>query len=306
MTVLVCVTGRDNSKLLAELRALLPNVKVTQWPDCDDLASVEFVLAWKAPSELWSQLPNLKVVQSYGAGVDGIELDKIPEHVKVTRIVDEQLAEDMAEYVLTHILSQKLRLKEYYLKQQQTVWKPKRAYKHNHVGILGMGELGQQVAKRLSCNNFKVSGWSRSEKDMTDVTHYHGQEGLELMLPQVDYLVCLLPLTEQTTGFLNKALFARLAKHCVLINVARGAHLVEADLIAALDTGNLRGATLDVFSEEPLSDSHPFWQHEQITMTPHCAALTSLETVCQQIAYNALAHYEGKALKNEICKQRGY
>ena len=306
MSVLVCVTGRNNDKLIAELSAQLPNVKIQEWPHCNNLEEIEFVLAWKAPETLWAQLPNLKVVQSYGAGVDAIDLSLIPEHVQVTRIVDTQLAEDMAEYVLTHILAHKLRIKEYLLKQQQGQWKPKRAYSHQHVGILGMGELGLSVANRLLTNGFKVSGWSRSEKQLDNICHYHGTEQLPAFLENLDVLVCLLPLTTETQGILNLALFERLPNHCLLINVARGKHLNENDLLIALEQDEIAAAVLDVFTEEPLPTAHPFWSHAKITITPHCAALTQLKTVCVQIADNVRAQQANTQLNNLVCKQKGY
>ena len=306
MSVLVCVTGRNNDKLLAELSAQLPNVKIYEWPHCENLAEIEFVLAWKAPETLWAQLPNLQVVQSYGAGVDAIGLSLIPEHVQVTRIVDTQLAEDMAEYVLTHTLAHKFRIREYLIKQQQELWKPKRAHSTQHVGILGMGELGLSVANKLISNNFKISGWSRSEKQLEHITHFHGDVQLSDFLKELDVLVCLLPLTPQTEEILNLDVFKQLPDHCLLINVARGKHLNESDLLTALDQGELAAAVLDVFTEEPLPKTHPFWSHSKITITPHCAALTQLKTVCEQIADNVKAQQANTQLRNLVCKQKGY
>ena len=306
MSVLVCVTGRNNDKLLAELSAQLPNVKIYEWPHCDNLEEIEFVLAWKAPEMLWAQLPNLQVVQSYGAGVDAIDLSLIPEHVQVTRIVDTQMAEDMAEYVLAHTLAHKLRIREYLIKQQQGLWKPKRAHATQHVGILGLGELGLSVANRLVSNNFKVSGWSRSEKQLAHINHFHGEVQLPDFLKELDVLVCLLPLTLQTEKILNLDLFKQLPDHCLLINVARGKHLNESDLLKAFEQDELAAAVLDVFTEEPLPKSHAFWSHPKITITPHCAALTQLKTVCEQIADNVKAQQANTQLSNLVCKQKGY
>ncbi|MBD1582537.1 2-hydroxyacid dehydrogenase [Pseudoalteromonas sp. S16_S37] len=306
MSLLVCVTRKDNTKLLDTLNAQLPDVDIYEWPHCPDLAQVEFVLAWNAPDELWTQLPNLKVVQSYGAGVDGIAMHFLPEHVTVTRIVDSQLTKDMAQYVLTHVLAHKLRLKQYFVQQQQGVWKPKRAHQGNHVGIMGLGELGQAVANQLVDNGFKVSGWSASEKNIANVATYASQEQLELFLHKLDYLVCLLPLTKHTKGILDKSVFSLLPNHCVLINVARGQHLVEEDLIWALDNNELAAASLDVFTQEPLDSDHPFWLHPNITITPHCAALTSVTTACEQIAKNYLSLLNSDKLTNTVDRTKGY
>lgn len=306
MILLVAITGRDCSQLITKLQALLPEVKVQLWSECTDYEAVEFVLAWNAPAYLWPKLVNLKAVSSFGAGVDSIDLTKIAEHVPVVRIVDDNLANDMAEYVLTHVLAHKLRLKEYYLKQSSGNWKPKRAYSQQHVGILGYGELGKACAKRLLANGFKVSAWSNSEKHDSEVDTYYTQHGLDDMLGQIDYLVCLLPLNQHTQGIINKSLISKLQSHTVLINVARGKHVVDEDLLEALDNEQLRGATLDVFSEEPLPKTHPYWSHDKVTLTPHCAALSDIESVTLQISDNVKRLIEGKNLVNQIDRTKGY
>ncbi|WP_261594241.1 2-hydroxyacid dehydrogenase [Pseudoalteromonas holothuriae] len=306
MSLLVCVMQRNNEKLLSRLKSLLPSVEIYEWPNCPDLGQVEFVLAWNAPDELWAQLPNLKVVQSFGAGVDGIAINLLAKQVVVTRIVDNQLADDMAQFVLAHILTHKLRIKQYLAQQQQNIWKPKRAHIGNHVGVMGLGELGKTVANKLVINDFLVSGWSASPKQLKNITTYTGQDGLNLFLADLDYLVCLLPLTKHTEGILNKSLFAQLPSHCVLINVARGQHVNDEDLLWALDNDELAGASLDVFTQEPLDNSHPFWHHPQVSITPHCAALTSVSVVCEQIAINYSALLNNESLKNVIDTSKGY
>ena len=306
MAILVCVSGRDNSKLMQQLRAYLPEVEIFEWPNCDKLNDINFVLAWNAPEALWAQLPNLKVVESYGAGVDSMGLSAIPDNVVIARVVDEQLAADMAEYVLTHILAHKLRLREYMQKQSERNWHPRRVLKHRQVGILGLGELGLTTANKLIVNGFSVRGWSKNEKSVNGIECFAGSQNLRTFLTDLDYLVCLLPLTAQTTGILNRQLFEQVPNHCVLINVARGKHLNDEDLIWALDNGQLAGATLDVFNDEPLVKQHPFWSHPLITMTPHCAALTDLSNVCEKIALNARACINNEKLENVINREQGY
>ena len=306
MHVLVAISGRDCSKIIATLTAKLPNVTISQWPDCENLTDVEFVIAWLAPADMWAQLPNLKAVSSFGAGVDSIDMNLIPENVAVTRIVDENLADDMAEYVLTHILAHKLRLKEYFIKQQNQLWQPKRAFKHQHVVILGFGELGQRCAQRLVANHFSVSAFSQSPKNIADVNCIHKHNDLDNVLAQADYLVCLLPLTAQTKGVINRDLLVQLPAHAVLINVARGQHVVAEDLLWALDNQVIRAATLDVFEHEPLVSDHPFWQHPAITITPHCAALSDVDSVTQQIADNVLRLQAGDKLNNKVDRTKGY
>ncbi|CAM3813897.1 MULTISPECIES: 2-hydroxyacid dehydrogenase [Pseudoalteromonas] len=306
MHVLVAITGRDCSKIIAALAARLPDITISQWPNCENLTEVEFVIAWLAPAQMWSQLPNLKVVSSFGAGVDSIDMSLIPDNVVVTRIVDENLAQDMAEYVLTHILAHKLRLKEYSIKQQNMLWQPKRAFNHRHVVILGFGELGKSCAKRLLANDFSVSAFSQSPKNFPLVNCIHHRNDLTNVLPQADYLVCLLPLTAQTKGFINRDLLAQLPPHAVLINVARGQHVVAEDLLWALDNQVIRAATLDVFEHEPLAVEHPLWSHPAITVTPHCAALSDVNSVTGQIADNVQRLQAGDKLNNKVDRTKGY
>lgn len=306
MSVLVAITGRDNTKLMAQLQQRLPDIRIELWPDCLNLDDINFVLAWKAPNCMWAKLPNLKAVSSFGAGVDSIDLTQLAEHVDVVRIVDDQLADDMAEYVLAHVLAHKLRLKEYFVKQALFSWKPKRAYQYKNVGILGFGELGKACAKKLIKNEFNVSAWSQSEKKAVNVRLYIGEAGLDKMLSGTDYLVCLLPLTAATKGIINKSLLSKLPSHAVVINVARGQHVVEHDLLNALNDDQLRAATLDVFEQEPLLSQHPFWEHPKVTLTPHCAALSDLDSVIEQIAVNIECLNKGVMLNNRVDKAKGY
>lgn len=306
MHLLIAISNRDCTKLVNTLQAYLPGVEISLWPDCRNLHTVEFVVAWLAPEQMWQQLPNLKAVSSFGAGVDSIKLDLLADDVVVTRIVDEVLADDMAEYVLTHILAQKLKLKEYFSKQRAQLWQPKRAYKFNHVVFLGFGQLGQHCAKRLLANNFVVSAFSQSPKQFTNVTCVHTQEGLTNILSKADYLVCLLPLTPQTRNIIDKAFLTQLPEHAVVINVARGQHIVEEDLIWALDNKVIRAATLDVFRQEPLAKEHPFWSHDAITVTPHCAALSSITSVAQQIAENVQRLGKRLELNHQVDRTKGY
>ncbi len=306
MSVLVAITGRDNTKLIEQLQARLPSTQIQQWPDCNDLESIDFVLAWKAPQDMWAKLPNLKAVSSFGAGVDSIDLSLLGDNIDVVRIVDEKLAQDMAEYVLTHVLAQKLRLKEYFIKQTQQQWKPKRAYEQNKVGILGFGELGKACAKQLIANNFSVNAWAHTHKTSNTVNLFYGEQGLQKMLSNIDYLICLLPLTKKTKGIINKSTISMLPNHAVIINVARGEHVIEADLLNALEENSLRAAVIDVFEHEPLGKKHPYWQHDKITLTPHCAALSDINSVTAQIAENVERLQQGITLNNRIDRTKGY
>lgn len=311
MSILISVTGRNNQKLIKALAEQLPDFDIFEWPSCQNNpkfnpTTIEFVLSWKSPDDLWQQLPNLKTVQSYGAGVDAIRLDVLPNTVSVCRIVDAKLADDMAEYVLGQILSYKLRIREYQDKQSHLIWKPRRALPINNIGILGLGELGQALAKRLNHNGFSVSGWARSQKQIEQVNYFAGEASLDAFLANVDVLVCLLPLTEQTQGIINKKVFCALPNHALLINVARGQHVNEQDLLSALEEEQIAFAILDVSEQEPLPPTHPFWQHSKIAITPHCAALTDLATAVEQIANNAKLTLAGETPRQVINRQLGY
>lgn len=306
MSLLICIPNRKIDKLVTLFEQQLGTEQVQVWPNISRPEAVRVVLGWLPPDNLWQQLPNLELVSSFGAGVDGLNLASIPQQVQVTRIVDSQLATDMAEYVLTHVLLHKLRLPFYQANQREQVWKPKRAQRYQHIGLLGLGQLGQTVATKLLANGFKVSGWSQNKKTLANIRSYTGEQGLHTLASNSDCLVCLLPLTAQTKGILNRQLFAAMPAHAVVINVGRGDHLNEQDLLHALTQKNLAGASLDVFSQEPLPKAHPFWQHENIVITPHCAALSDIHIVVKQVCDNMEKLQANQALNYVVDKQKGY
>lgn len=306
MSLLVAVTGRNNAKLIAKLQNLLPDETIIEWADGIDCDEVEFVLAWNPPPQLWQQVGNLKAISSYGAGVDGLLSQPLLPNVPIARIVDPQLAVSMSEYVLHAIGHFKLRFNQYLFNKSSQTWKPRRAKGGNAVGILGLGQLGRNVALTLKNHGFEVSGWSHSAKTIAGVNCYCDEQGLFEMLPTIDYLICLLPLTKSTKGILNKRLFNALPQGAVLINVARGDHLNEGDLISALEQEQLGGAALDVFSTEPLPTSHSFWQQPNILLTPHISAVTSVDTACKQISDNYLRVKHGDKILNTIDRDVGY
>jgi len=306
MSLLIVVPNRDMAKLQILLSNNLPDTTIEIWPEIADPLKVEFVLAWNPPKDLWCNLPNIKAISSFGAGVDGLIKNEPLPNVPVARIVDPKLADDMALYVLGQILNFKLRLNEFQTKQQQKLWQPRRAHQTSKVGILGLGQLGQQTAQLLNINGFEVSGWSRSEKSIHDINCYHGDDGLIEMVKKSDFLVCLLPLTEQTKGILNYKLFQHLPNHACIINVARGEHLVEKDLLKALDNNEILGAILDVFQTEPLPQDHEFWLHPRIICTPHTSALTSINTIVEQISENYELMAKDEPLINLIDPKLGY
>ncbi len=305
MSVLVISPGRDPKAWVRELKNQHPGMKVKVYPEEHDKEAVEYAISWKHPRGIFKNYPNLKVIASMGAGVDHITSDpELPENVKITRIVDRQLTIDMSDFVLALIMDH-LRNISYH--HASGTWNPKkyRRVQDTHVGILGLGTLGSGVAERLVKNGFEVSGWARSPKEQDGVKTFDGEK-LQEFLEDLDILVCLLPLTKKTENILNRELFESLPKGAYLINVARGEHLVEQDLLDCVNTGQLSGASLDVFSKEPLPEDHPFWENSKIHITPHIASVTDPKAVVPQIVENYERMTEGEELKNVVTREKGY
>ncbi|SIQ67929.1 2-hydroxyacid dehydrogenase [Maribacter ulvicola] len=270
---------------------------------------ITMAVIWKHPTGSLANYPNLQCIASAGAGVDYIfEDDKRPKNIPITRIVDPFLAGDMSEHVLAVILAHLKNLNTYKLDQVANIWSPKdyKRIKDVTVGILGLGELGALTASDLSSFNFKVQGWSRSKKAIDGVKTFSGADEQKEFLKSTDILVCLLPLTPATEGILNQELLSLLPKNAFVINVARGGHLVDDDLIALLDSGHLSGACLDVYHTEPLPKAHPFWNHKKVHMTPHHASVSDTNSVIPQIVENYKRLGTGEKLQNLVDADKGY
>jgi len=303
---------RQDEKIDLWKHALLrtnPKLKVYSYLEEHPKEDISMALIWKHPEGSLSVYPNLKCIASAGAGVDYIFEDSTaPKHIPITRVVDPYLTGDMSEHVLAVILAHLKNLNAYKLQQVANLWKPMdyKRIKDLTVGILGLGELGSLTASDLVRFGFKVQGWSRSQKSIANVTTFTGTEELRAFLNTTDILVCLLPLTPQTAGFINTPLLQQLPKDAYVINVARGGHVVDTDLLEQLDNGHLSGACLDVYHQEPLAISHPFWQHEKIHMTPHYASVSDTNSVIPQIVENYQNLLAGKKLLNEVNREKGY
>jgi glyoxylate/hydroxypyruvate reductase len=292
-----------------ELNARLPGMELRFWPEMGDAAEIDYVLAWRPPHGLLKSLPRLRLIASLGAGVDHLFSDpELPLHVPVCRVVDPNLTQRMSEYVALHVLRYHRRLPELEALQREARWKdvysptaPERG-----VGVMGLGELGADVARRLAGLGFRVAGWTRSAKKLEGIACFTGEAGLGGFLAQSEILVCLLPLTPRTEGILSRALFDRLPEGTALINVARGGHLVDEDLLAALATGRLAYATLDVFREEPLPREHPFWRHPRITVTPHNASVADPRSAADLVAENIRRVETGRPLLHRVDPAVGY
>lgn len=308
MTVLYkanMVRGAEWAAFFAE-RA--PDVPFRLWPDIGDPADVRYLVAWVPPDDIATTFPNLELVFSVGAGVDQFDATKLPAHLPLIRMLEPGIAETMVEYVTMAVLALHRDLLDFISQQKEQVWREIRITpaKRRRVGVMGLGQLGQVVLERLKAFGFPLSGWNRSPREIEGVTCYAGAEALPEFLAQADILVCLLPLTEETRGILNADLFARLPRGASLVNVGRGPHLVEADLLAALDSGALSGAVLDVAEPEPLPAGHPFWSHPRILLTPHNASMTTPDTAVDFVLDVIARHRRGEEFPGRVDRTRGY
>lgn len=303
---------RQDNKIDLWKKALLeadPNLDVYSYLEEHPKEEITMAIIWKHPVDSLSAYPNLECIASAGAGVDYIFEDPTrPTDIPITRIVDPFLASDMSEHVLAVVMAHIKHLNIYKLKQVANVWEPVdyQRIKDVTVGILGLGELGALTASDLTKVGFKVQGWSRTKKNIEEVTTYYGQDELSEFLQSTQILVCLLPLTPATEGILNKDFLSQLPQHAYVINVARGGHLVDEDLIMLLDDGHLSGACLDVYHTEPLPKTHPFWNHKKVHMTPHYASVSDTDSVIPQLLENYKRLQTGDELQHQVNIERGY
>lgn len=288
--------------------AQAPEIDFHIWPSTGDPAQVRYLAAWQPPENLADTFPNLELVFSIGAGVDQFDLSCIPAHIPVVRMVEAGLVAGMVEYATLAVLAAHRDWLTYIAQQREGVWKtmPVRTASSRRVGVLGMGVLGKAVLEKLHGFGFQCAGWSRSEKDMPGIECFAGEEGLQDFLARSDILVCLLPLTSETRGILSRQLFQHLPQGAVLINLGRGDHLVETDLLEALDSNQLSAAILDVCRVEPLPQDHPIWQHPRILLTPHIASMTQPDTSAEAVLDNIRRHREGLPLIGLVDRERGY
>ena len=291
-----------------EIASRMPDLGFRIWPEVGDPAEIEVALVWRPPPGELRRYPNLKAVLSLGAGVDGLLADQELPDVPVARMVDPSLRRTMIEYVLLAVLRHHRGFDRFEREQRARRWAyafPPQAAERR-VGVMGLGELGAAAAGLLADHGFQVLGWSRSPKAIEGVTSHAGRGELHTFLHRTAILVCLLPLTAETRGILDAAAFADLPHGACLINVARGEHLVEADLIEALDSGRLAGATLDVFREEPLPEDHPLWAHQKVLITPHVASYSWPATGADGVVENIRRALSGRPLAHQVDRAKGY
>jgi glyoxylate/hydroxypyruvate reductase A len=314
MSLLLAMTGWHVEDWRARFQALLPEMPIVVPGEPFDRRAVHYVASWKHPAGSLTGLPNLAAIFSLGAGVDFLFADdKLPE-VPIARVVDPDLTTRMSEYVVLHCLMY-LRQQHRYMRQQQAkLWEDDRnqpAARSVRVGIMGLGELGLDAVAKLKIIGFDVAGWSRSPKSVEGLQTFSGEDGMKDFLARTDILVSLVPLTPETRGILNAGLFAGLAQDGrlggpFLINPGRGGLQVADDILAALDAGTLKGATLDVFETEPLPVESPLWSHPGVTVTPHNAAMSEPEAIATLVAAQIRRLEAGEPLLHAVDPARGY
>lgn len=293
------------AKYMAEHAA---DLEFRVWPEAGDLREVEYLVAWQVPPDFVAQMPNLKVLFSSGAGVDHVDLSAVPDHVPLVRMVEPGIINGMVEYVSLAALALHRDFFDYVEHKPTRRWNPIEVppASARTIGVMGLGSLGCAVLERLATYGFRLRGWNRSPRSIEGVQTFAGADRLQPFLAECDILVCLLPLTPATQGILNRELFAALPKGAAVVNVGRGPHLVDADLLAALDSGQLSRAILDVTEPEPLPSEHPFWTHPRIFVTPHVASMTQPETAAPILLENIRRHRRGEPLVGVVDRRRGY
>lgn len=307
MALLIATPDRDATRLALYIRQEDPEIDLRIWPDMGEVSEISFVLAWRPPDGLFRRLPNLVAVSSLGAGVDALIDDaSIPAGVEIGRLAGPRLAADMAAYLVAVVVAHWKRLPGLIENQKKQCWNPWAPGSPPTVGLLGTGQMGQRSAAAFAELGFPVHGYSRSGRGPEGVEMHSGDLGLAGIARVSDYLVNLLPLTRRTRGILDRSLFSQMKKGSALINVGRGEHLVEENLLEALETGRPACAVLDVFRAEPLPPGHPFWQHRRVLVTPHCASITRTEEAAELAVESYRRVMAGKPPLGRVDRVRGY
>ena len=314
MSVLIAISGWDPKPWRARMEALLPRHEIAMLNEPFDRASVRYALSWRQPPGALKDLPDLRVILSLGAGVDHLFSDPALPDRPIVRVVDPDLTNRMSEWVVMHALAHLRQLRRYERQQSERVWadddqQPRAS--DIQIGVLGLGVMGKDAAVKLKALGFKVAGWSASPKSLAEVACFSGADGLKLLLAQTDILVVLLPLTEATCGIINAPLLSQLNRGGslggpILINAGRGGLQVEADLLTALASGALKGASLDVFEREPLPKDSRLWSHPAVYVSPHNAAISSPQAIAALVARQIEADERGEPLDHVVDRRRGY
>jgi glyoxylate/hydroxypyruvate reductase A len=306
MRIVVCCTEMKPAPWIAGLSAALPGAMVEEWRP--GAPQADHAVVWAPPQQLFDEQPRLKGIFNTGAGVDALLKLRLPPEAVLVRLDDAGMSVQMAEFVCHALVRHFRELDGYEQDAAQGRWSFRRPRSRADfpVGVMGLGVLGQRVAQAVAGFEFPVRGWSRSAKEVPGVQCFAGAEQFDAFLAGTRVLVNLLPLTPGTENIMDRAALGRLLPGGYVINVARGAHLVDADLLALVDSGHLAGAALDVFRTEPLPPEHPFWSHPKITVTPHTSARTLRDESIAQIARKIRAFEQGEPIAGVVDLQRGY
>ncbi len=291
MSILIAMPHRDPQPLVVALQYCAPEIPVCIWPEIPAAADITMAVLWQHPQGLLSSLPKLQVAHSFGAGVEHILNDPaLSSDIQIARVSGPKLASSMTSYLVRQVVAARPLIRDGSIA----------------IGMLGYGQLAQAAAKVLLEQGYRVMAWRRTGGDAGEVSIYHGKTGLEDMLQQTDVLICLLPLTPDTTDIINHNSLAKCKPGMYLINVGRGAHVVEPDVLAAIDAGQLSGACLDVTRNEPIAATDPLTVHPDVKLTQHTASLTDPCEAAAVIAENYRRLMAGKVLKFVVNRQFGY
>jgi glyoxylate/hydroxypyruvate reductase A len=309
MRILLYRADGQTDPWVRDFAEALPRAEVVVWQDGSQDAPCDYAVVWGPPPALLGQLAQVKAIFLAGAGVDALlKFGDVLPNVPIVRLGDAGMGVQMAEFVAHAVLRYFRRFDEYEKQARRGIWTPlplpdKREFT---IGVLGMGMLGSRVLETMGHFGFPLRGWSRTQKQLAGVSCFAGLESLGEFLAGTRVLVCMLPLTPETTTLLDRARLSQLPKGAYLINVARGAHVAEPDLLTLIRSGHLAGATLDVFRNEPLPAPHPFWEEPRITMTPHISALTVRHDSVRQIAGKINAFEHGEPVADVVDRTLGY
>ncbi len=313
---LLIIGSQRSQEFAAAAREAGPDLDIRVWPETGPVEDIRYALAWGPPKGALKGFPNLQLIISVGAGVDHLMRDPDLPDVPIVRYVDPDLTGRMVGYIGLHALLHQRRMCEFIELKRQRIWqyRPEPAAHEVRVGLMGLGVMGQAAAKALKAFGFQLRGWSRSQRNIEGVECFAGAAGLDAFLAGTDILASTLPLTPETKGILNRDLIRKLSQHGrhprlpgpVLVNAGRGGLQVEADILAALEAGELYAASLDVFEKEPLPETSPLWSHPRVVITPHNAAESTSQSITRYMLRQIARHQAGEALENLVDRARGY
>jgi glyoxylate/hydroxypyruvate reductase A len=304
MVLLLNVTDTDRISAFEAVFRDFP-IRLVRSDETYDPNDIRYVFTWQ-PLEDWAAFPNLEIVFSVSAGVD--QFVDLPDHITLIKMVDPNNTQGVVDYVITSCLAITRGFPVYAEQQRLKLWQPQpiASFAETHVAILGLGEIGTRTASALKSLGFRVSGWSRRKRDLEGITCISGEDGVFSLLGEADIVVCLLPLTPETRGLMSASFFAQMKHGAGLVHAGRGAQCVFDDLGAALKSGQIGAAVLDVFDTEPLPETSPVWDFPNCLITPHVAGRTDAETAARNVAENLTRHLQGKDLLWQVDREKGY